>query len=588
MISSVCVSSYRGRKSGNKPPSKACLKEDMARGEDSDKIIINVGGTRHETYKSTLRTLPGTRLAWLADPDPQVSSDASAAPPPSSEFFFDRHPGIFAYVLNYYRTGKLHCPADVCGPLFEEELAFWGIDETDVEPCCWMTYRQHRDAEEALEIFEPPDPDDADDDREVPRRFGIEDCPDRSRGCCQVWQPKVWALFDDPYSSRAARVMALASLFFILVSITTFCLETHEAFNELQNRTDVVFDGNVTREVESREMVTKPILTLVEGVCVVWFTFEFLMRIVSCPNKVVFVKNALNIIDFVAILPFYLEMGLRGLSSKAANDVLGFLRVVRFVRILRIFKLTRHFVGLRVLGHTLRASVNEFLLLIIFLALGVLIFATMIYYAERIGAQPNDPTGSNHTHFKNIPISFWWAVVTMTTLGYGDMYPQTWLGMMVGALCALAGVLTIAMPVPVIVNNFGMYYSLAMAKQKLPKKKKKHNPNPDAPTDSASFGKSETNSHRDSTQSDTCPLAAEENVSRNRSDSKQNGDANVALSEEEGCSLTQPLSPSEKWSLRCSRGRDKSKKEGTCFLLTSGDPNVFSCKTALLPTCRAR
>uniref|UniRef100_A0A8C5HWE8 BTB domain-containing protein n=1 Tax=Gouania willdenowi TaxID=441366 RepID=A0A8C5HWE8_GOUWI len=574
MISSVCVSSYRGRKSGNKPPSKTCLKEEMSRGEDSDKIIINVGGTRHETYKSTLRTLPGTRLAWLADPDPQVSSEPDSAPPAATELFFDRHPGIFAYVLNYYRTGKLHCPADVCGPLFEEELAFWGIDETDVEPCCWMTYRQHRDAEEALDIFEPPEPEDMDDERDVPRRFGIEDCPDRSRGCCEVWQPKVWALFEDPYSSRAARVMALASLFFILLSITTFCLETHEAFNDLQTRTELRVTGNVTEEVTKTEMVTKPILTVVEGVCVVWFTFEFLVRIICCPDKVVFIKNTLNIIDFVAILPFYLEMGLRGLSSKAANDVLGFLRVVRFVRILRIFKLTRHFVGLRVLGHTLRASVNEFLLLIIFLALGVLIFATMIYYAERIGAQPDDPTGSNHTHFKNIPISFWWAVVTMTTLGYGDMYPQTWLGMMVGALCALAGVLTIAMPVPVIVNNFGMYYSLAMAKQKLPKKKKKHNPNPDAPTDSVSFGISENNSHRDSTQSDTCPLAAEENVHRSRSDSKQNGDANVALSEEEGCSLTQPLSPSEKWSLRCTRGRDKNKKESTRFLLTPGDPGV--------------
>ncbi|XP_026222601.1 potassium voltage-gated channel subfamily C member 4 isoform X1 [Anabas testudineus] len=586
MISSVCVSSYRGRKSGNKPPSKSCLKEEMARGEDSDKIVINVGGTRHETYKSTLRTLPGTRLAWLADSDAQVSSDSDSAPPSSTEFFFDRHPGIFAYVLNYYRTGKLHCPADVCGPLFEEELAFWGIDETDVEPCCWMTYRQHRDAEEALEIFESPDPDDTDDDREVPRRFGIEDCPDRSRGCWEVWQPKIWALFDDPYSSKAARGVALASLFFILVSITTFCLETHEAFNELQNRTQQVVQGNVTREVARSEMVTKPILTLVEGICVIWFTFEFLVRIICCPNKVVFIKNTLNIIDFVAILPFYLEMGLSGLSSKAASDVLGFLRVVRFVRILRIFKLTRHFVGLRVLGHTLKASVNEFLLLIIFLALGVLIFATMIYYAERIGARPDDPTGSNHTHFKNIPISFWWAVVTMTTLGYGDMYPQTWLGMMVGALCALAGVLTIAMPVPVIVNNFGMYYSLAMAKQKLPKKKKKHNPNPDAPTDSASFVKSETNSHRDSTQSDTCPLAAEESINRNRSDSKQNGDANVALSEEEGCSLTQPLSPSEKWSLRCTRGRDKTMKEATCFLLTSGDPNIHteSCKDILAAT----
>uniref|UniRef100_A0A667WFV1 Potassium voltage-gated channel, Shaw-related subfamily, member 3a n=1 Tax=Myripristis murdjan TaxID=586833 RepID=A0A667WFV1_9TELE len=100
----------------------------------------------------------------------------------------------------------------------------------------------------------------------------------------------------------------------------------------------------------------------------------------------------------------------------------------------------------------------------------------MIYYAERIGADPDDPTAAAHTNFKNIPIGFWWAVVTMTTLGYGDMYPETWSGMLVGALCALAGVLTIAMPVPVIVNNFGMYYSLAMAKQKLPKKRNKHIP----------------------------------------------------------------------------------------------------------------
>ncbi|KAG5837808.1 hypothetical protein ANANG_G00216940 [Anguilla anguilla] len=439
MISSVCVSSYRGRKSGNKPPSKTCLKEEMARGEDSDKIVINVGGTRHETYKSTLRTLPGTRLAWLADPDTQANSDADTGQVPGNEFFFDRHPGIFAYVLNYYRTGKLHCPADVCGPLFEEELAFWGIDETDVEPCCWMTYRQHRDAEEALDIFEPPDPDDTDDDRELPRRFGIEDCPDRSRGCRQVWQPKIWALFEDPYSSRAARGVAFVSLFFILVSITNFCLETHEAFNVLKTYPVNESVGNRTVLGTRMELVTAPALFLVEGVCVVWFTFEFLMRVLCCPDKLLFIKNLLNIIDFVAILPFYLELGLSGLSSKAATDVLGFLRVVRFVRILRIFKLTRHFVGLRVLGHTLRASVNEFCLLIIFLALGVLIFATMIYYAERIGANPKNPMNTSHTHFKNIPISFWWAVVTMTTLGYGDMYPQTWLGMMVGALCALAG-----------------------------------------------------------------------------------------------------------------------------------------------------
>ncbi|XP_032349635.1 potassium voltage-gated channel subfamily C member 2 isoform X4 [Camelus ferus] len=525
----------------------------MGKIENNERVILNVGGTRHETYRSTLKTLPGTRLALLAASEPQGDCLTAAgdklqpSPPPLSppprppplspgpggcceggagncsarggggdhpgggrEFFFDRHPGVFAYVLNYYRTGKLHCPADVCGPLFEEELAFWGIDETDVEPCCWMTYRQHRDAEEALDIFETPDliggGDPGDDEDLAAKRLGIEDAaglggPDGKSGRWRRLQPRMWALFEDPYSSRAARFIAFASLFFILVSITTFCLETHEAFNIVKNKTEPVING--TSVVLQYEIETDPALTYVEGVCVVWFTFEFLIRIIFSPNKLEFIKNLLNIIDFVAILPFYLEVGLSGLSSKAAKDVLGFLRVVRFVRILRIFKLTRHFVGLRVLGHTLRASTNEFLLLIIFLALGVLIFATMIYYAERVGAQPNDPSASEHTQFKNIPIGFWWAVVTMTTLGYGDMYPQTWSGMLVGALCALAGVLTIAMPVPVIVNNFGMYYSLAMAKQKLPRKRKKHIP-PAPQASSPTFCKTELNMACNSTQGDTC------------------------------------------------------------------------------------
>uniref|UniRef100_A0A8C1Y6L4 Potassium voltage-gated channel, Shaw-related subfamily, member 1b n=1 Tax=Cyprinus carpio TaxID=7962 RepID=A0A8C1Y6L4_CYPCA len=356
--------------------------------------------------------------------------------------------------------------------------------------------------------------------------------------------------------------VAFASLFFILVSITTFCLETHEAFNPIINRTETYMVGNETHERVFPETETMVQLTYVEGVCVVWFTFEFLIRVTTCPNKLKFVRNTLNIIDFVAILPFYLEVGLSGLSSKAAKDVLGFLRVVRFVRILRIFKLTRHFVGLRVLGHTLRASTNEFILLIIFLALGVLIFATMIYYAERFGRNLNDPDASNNTHFKNIPIGFWWAVVTMTTLGYGDMYPQTTSGMLVGALCALAGVLTIAMPVPVIVNNFGMYYSLAMAKQKLPKKKNKHIPR--APQlGSPNYCKSAINSPRPSTHSDTCPLAQEEVSEIRYQDFKVNGEPSKAALANEDCPhIDQAVSPEEVFS--------PVDRERPCFLLTSG------------------
>ena len=73
-----------------------------------------------------------------------------------------------------------------------------------------------------------------------------------------------------------------------------------------------------------------------------------------------------------------------------------------------------------------------------------------------------------------MPIAgLWWALVTMTTVGYGDMVPKTYLGMFVGAMCAMAGVLVVALPVPVIVSNFAMYYSHTQARAKLPKKRRR-------------------------------------------------------------------------------------------------------------------
>ena len=184
----------------------------------------------------------------------------------------------------------------------------------------------------------------------------------------------------------------------------------------------------------------------------------------SCPNKCHFLKSSVNVIDYIATISFYTDLFLQQYLSNMKNaDVFEFFSIIR---ILRLFKLTRHSSGLKILLQTFRASAKELMLLVFFLVLGIVIFASLVYYAERIQVNPTND-------FSSIPLGLWWALVTMTTVGYGDMVPKTYLGMFVGAMCAMAGVLVVGLPVPVIVSNFAMFYSHTQARAKLPKKRRR-------------------------------------------------------------------------------------------------------------------
>jgi len=426
-----------------------------------NRVVLNVGGIRHETYKATLKKIPATRLSRLTEALANYD-------PILNEYFFDRHPGVFAQVLNYYRTGKLHYPTDVCGPLFEEELEFWGLDSNQVEPCCWMTYTQHRDTQETLAVLDRLDLDtDKPNEEEVARKFGFED--DYYNGTVSWWQnskPKLWSLFDEPYSSQAAKIVGIVSVFFICISIVSFCLKTHPDMRVpvIKNITVQTASNSTAWTLDKFQTNPHDAFFYIECVCNAWFTLEILVRLVASPNKKAFITSSVNIIDYIATLSFYIDLTLQRFAAHLENaDILEFFSIIR---IMRLFKLTRHSSGLKILMQTFRASAKELTLLVFFLVLGIVIFASLVYYAERIQVNP-------HNSFNSIPLGLWWALVTMTTVGYGDMVPKTYVGMFVGTLCALAGVLTIALPVPVIVSNFAMYYSHTQARAKLPKKRRR-------------------------------------------------------------------------------------------------------------------
>ncbi|XP_035243410.1 potassium voltage-gated channel subfamily C member 4-like isoform X1 [Anguilla anguilla] len=452
----------------------------MAKREDSEKIVINVGGVRHETYKSCLKTWPGTRLARLAE---SLSDGDDAEPGSIGEFFYDRDPGMFTYILNYYRTGSLHCPPMVCGCLFEKELAFWGINDAGMEACCWVSYCSHRDRIETLRKLGPSDHEQQDGHNLL--LLGPE-CREASR------RSKIWALFDDPYSSKAAEVIAVISLIFILVSIINTCAGTHPFFHEFQV-VHVAVTADYIMENDTVEPVPSKVFFVVEAVCVAWFTFEFLVRVVCCPVKLLFVSNPLNIVDFVAVLPFYLEVRPEFLPS-SIRCILGMVRAVRFLRLLRVFRLMRDVVCVQVLRHTLRASLGYFFIISAFLGVASFMFGSLFFYAESLL-----DTVDMNVH--DISGSAWWAVISMTTLGYGDIIPITWPGKVVGGLCAVTGVLTLALPVPALVNNFRIYHELVTAKRKL-STKRRYNPDLNVPVAS-------TSGDLYHTQGSGCPLVTE-------------------------------------------------------------------------------
>ena len=178
------------------------------------------------------------------------------------------------------------------------------------------------------------------------------------------------------------------------------------------------------------------------------------MRFISAPSKCKFFRSFLNLIDLCAILPYFLILYLQ--TSKY-NSSLGLLRILRLVRVFRVFKLSRHSLGLQVMGSTLKASINELVMVVVMVGFSIIIFSSAIFYAEYKG--DNDlHDGDNGSTFSSIPDAFWYTLVTMTTVGYGDFVPQTFLGKLIGGACAVNGVLVVAMVVPVIVNNFEFFY----------------------------------------------------------------------------------------------------------------------------------
>lgn len=340
---------------------------------DEKIIIINIGGKKFETYEHTLAQFPNTLLGSTEKRKLFYDSE-------KNEYFFERHRSSFTAILYYYQSsGILERPLNVPEHIFLQEIEFFEL--TDV-----IQNRNEEEMKKQLEELEEEN------QQDLPHNKIMK---------------IIWVTFENPSSSHFAKGLAIWSLVIIVLSIMIFCIET---LPSLDDSGDVTVKKGNTTIVQPGPGTNVRIFNGLNTFCTIWFTLELIIRFIVCPNKCHFIKTFLNILDFLSILPFYVTQALSGHAGS-----IGILRVMRVIRVARIFKLSRHSRGLYILGKTMHASLNELLMLFLFLLMGVILFASAAYYAEF----------AENDHFASIPHSFWWAVVTMTTVGYGDIAPIT-------------------------------------------------------------------------------------------------------------------------------------------------------------------
>jgi len=237
-----------------------------------------------------------------------------------------------------------------------------------------------------------------------------------------------------------------------------------------------------------------PVFSYIETVCIAVFTFEYLIRLFTvhsvrfayifgfekevvvpiveshpappepncCRKILTWIVHPLVIIDLLAVLPFYLTLIL---ANSSVN--LSFLRTLRLLRVFRIFKLGKYSSGLKMFITVLYRSKEALGVMVFFVLLAMVLFGSIVYFAESGDwiVDTDHPGGyyrrlsfnqidTEASPFRSIAASFWWVIVTVTTVGYGDFYPTSPGGKAIGAFTMVSGILTLALPITVISSNY--------------------------------------------------------------------------------------------------------------------------------------
>ncbi|XP_076452714.1 potassium voltage-gated channel protein Shaw-like [Babylonia areolata] len=397
-------------------------------------ITLNVGGVRFMTTTDTLQTLPDTRLGRLA-------TDKSLTSREHAELFFDRNPDLMNSLLDLYRTGELHLPRHLCSQTVERELKFWDVPVELIQECCYKGVENQREDREIIKEI----------DKFLTHPF---DTPEEIEKL-SAWN-RVWLIMERPGHGLVSKIWGATFITLVFLSVLFYLFQTSMSFRDFQPLShNLSLPAPRTLEDEYLSSVPKPWLSRAEVAVFVFFLVEFLVRVLTCPMRGYMARQLKTWFDLLMLVHTGVSLSLDPLMegkesfSAAELDALTFFYSLSVIRVLRIGYLAKHFDSMKILLLSTRASLKVLLLLALCLMSLAAIFGSAVFLAEYI---------SEDYTFPSIPYGLWYAIVTMTTVGYGDVVPVGSVGRLLGVLCALCGVIVMALPVAVVASKFSSYH----------------------------------------------------------------------------------------------------------------------------------
>ena len=240
------------------------------------------------------------------------------------------------------------------------------------------------------------------------------DLPEQHKG--KSWRDRLHEVIYES-NTLSGKIFDISLLFLILLSILVVILDSVESWNRKYGA----------------------VFYTLEWIFTIAFTVEYILRLVSISRPVKYIFSFLGVIDLLAIIPGFLSIFFAG-----AQSLLVF-RALRLLRVFRIFKLSHFLSEMRFLGVAIRGSLRKISIFMLIVLMLVIILGSVMYLVE-----------GRQNGFNNIPESIYWSIVTITTVGYGDITPATTLGKFFASLIMLIGYAIIAVPTGILTTEMAL------------------------------------------------------------------------------------------------------------------------------------